>query len=139
VIAAVDEHIEGVVVDYKIPASLERRFDWLSAGDAHVKQNLLNHLRQMEKSLVSEGARAQLPVMLEHLRSDDGRHTHRLAHVLKIGKHELELLIDKGASGVRIEEPSVIARAGKTAWSGESLAWLFWVGIGLLVLYLIAQ
>ena len=100
-------HIEDVVVHYRIPENLERRFNWLAAGDSHVKQDLLNHLRSMEKALVVDGARVRLPVMLEHLRSEAGRHTHRVADIRKIENHELELLIDKNASGVSIVEPYV--------------------------------
>ena len=132
------QRIEQVVVNYEIPESLERRFDWLSAGDVHVKQDLLNHLRQMEKTLVVEGARAQLPVMLAHLNSADGQHTHRLAQVLKIGKHELEILVDKRSSGVKLEEPSVAARAAAASSSG-SYAWVWWVAGILLVIFLLAR
>jgi hypothetical protein len=32
-------------------------------------------------------------IFAARLRGDDGRHTHRLAQVLKVGKHKLELLI----------------------------------------------
>ena len=52
----------------------------------------------MEKALVVEGARIQLPVLLDHLRGDAGQYTHHVAKVLKIGNHELELLIDKNAA-----------------------------------------
>lgn len=137
-LGVVRDHIEQVVVNYKIPETLERRFDWLSAGDVHVKQDLLNHLRQMEKSLVVEGARAQLPVMLAHLSGADGRNTHRLAQVLKIGRHELELLIDKKASGVKLEEPSVAARA-VAASSSESYAWVWWIAAALALWFLFAR
>ncbi len=57
---------------YKIPKDLERRFEWLAGGDSRVKQELLNHLRHMEKSLFVEGARLQLPVLLAHLASEAG-------------------------------------------------------------------
>ena len=49
VLDAVRKHIDDVVVYYKIPENLEKRFNWLAAGDAHVKQDLLNHLQQYEK------------------------------------------------------------------------------------------
>jgi hypothetical protein len=137
-LGVVRDHIEQVVVNYEIPESLERRFDWLSAGDVHVKQDLLNHLRQMEKTLVVEGAKNQLPVMLAHLNSADGQHTHRLAQVLKIGKHELEILVDKRSSGVKLEEPSVAARAVAASTNG-SYAWVWWVAGILLVIFLLAR
>jgi hypothetical protein len=106
VVRAVSEHVENTVANYKIPDNLENRFSWLSAGDVRVKQELLNYFRQKDKVLAVERARAKIPVMLEHLRSDVGRHTHRLAEVLKIGKHELEITLDRGSSGVTLLEPS---------------------------------
>lgn len=137
-VEAIRDHIEQVVIHYKIPENLERRFNWLSAGDVDVKQNLLNHLRQLEKTLVVEGAKTQLPVMLEHLKSVDGQHTHRLAQVLKVGKHELEILIDKNSSGVKLEEPSIAARAATVSSSG-SYAWVWWlIGIAI-VIFLLAR
>jgi hypothetical protein len=39
-IAVVRNHIDEVVVRYQISASLERRFEWLAAGDTHVKLEL---------------------------------------------------------------------------------------------------
>jgi hypothetical protein len=132
VVAAVNQHIENIVVHYRIPQNLERRFEWLSAGDVNVKQQLLNHLQQREKSLVVEGARVQIPVMLKHLRSDDRRHTHRMAEVLRIGMHELEILVDRDSSGVVLMEPSsaierVSAEAGHL--------WLLWLLIAGAVLW----
>ena len=140
IVASVRSHIEGVVVSYNIPETLERRFEWLSAGDVHVKQDLLNHLRQMEKSLVVGGAREQLPVMLSHLRREEGHYTHRLAQVLKIGKHELEILMDKTASGVRLEEPSAISTGASVTDSTDTgSGWLWWLVIGGAILFFLAQ
>lgn len=141
VLDAARAHIDEVVAHYMIPDDLERRFSWLSAGDVGVKQQLLNHVRQLEKSLVVDGARAQLPVMLAHMSSEDAAHTHRLAQVLKVGKHELELLVDKTASGVRLETWTPREIMGRKSVSGgePSWAWLWWlIGIGAL-LWLISQ
>lgn len=144
VLVAISSHIDDVVTHYRIPENLERRFNWLAAGDSHVKQDLLNHMRTLEKALVVDGARARLPVVLEHLRSEAGRHTQRVADVLKIGNHELELSIDKNASGVAVVEPyvplrSAISRATATA-SGQraSFKWVWWAAAAAVVLYLFA-
>ena len=99
--------ITEFVVNYKIPSNLDSRFNWLSAGDVSVKQMLLSHIQEVEKTIVVEAVRAQVPVMLEHLRSA-GLHTGRLAQIVRVGKHELELLMDKTVTGARIEDPSVI-------------------------------
>jgi hypothetical protein len=139
VLEAVRNHLDDVVSHYKIPEQLELRFNWLAAGDAHVKQDLLNHLQQYEKQLVAEGTRIQLPVMIEHLRSEAGKYTHRLAQVLKIGNHELEIALDKSASGVAIVEPWIARPVAATAATVEAAnyKWLWWVVAAIVVLWLI--
>jgi hypothetical protein len=101
--AAAAKHVDEVVTDYAVPPSLEARFKWLSAGDVEVKQKLLNHLRSLEKDEVVNALRLQLPVLLDHLRSAHGDLTHRLAQIAKVGKHELEVLLDRKAAGVSLE------------------------------------
>ncbi|MES0039644.1 hypothetical protein NKJ74_31180 [Mesorhizobium sp. M0046] len=49
VILMARQHIEEVVTHYQIPEQIERRFNWLSSGDVGVKQELLNHVRSMER------------------------------------------------------------------------------------------
>ena len=138
---AITSHINDVVVHFRIPESLECRLNWLAAGDAHVKQDLLNHLRSFEKALVVDGARAHLPVMLEHLRSESGRQTHRIADVLKIGNHELELLIDKAASGVCrlpfVPLQSAVSRA--TSAATGNYKWLWLVAAAAIALFIYAR
>ena len=143
VVGAVRYHIEQVVTHYTIPDTLERRFQWLSAGDVQVKQELLNYLRQREKELVVDGVREQLPVMLKHLHMDEGGYTHRMVQILKTGKHELELLLDKGASGVRLVDPAPLTTTARAqsvpSEGGFDLGWLWWiVGIGVVLFFLIA-
>lgn len=133
---AIRSHLDEVVVGYKIPEQLEARFNWLSAGDVAVKQQLLNHLRSQERALVAEGARLQLPVLTEHLRSDTEGLTTRAAQMLRIGKHEIELLIDKTASGVALEDWAPPQRVSSSASDNEGCSWIFWV-IGAVILYMI--
>jgi hypothetical protein len=132
VLGAVRAHMDDVVMNYRIEAGLAKRFEWLAHGDVHVKQDLLNHLQQMEKTLVVEAARAQMPVMLAHLRSTQGDYTQRLAQILRVGRHELELRLDRHSRGVAVLEPNAIRASG----SNENV-WLRWVliGVGLLLLF----
>jgi hypothetical protein len=130
-VSRAQEHIEGIVSGYVIPDNLTRRFDWLAAGDVGLKQQLLNHLQELEKKMVVEDARQHLPVMLEHLRRDAVNHTTRLARTLTVGNHELEILVDRSASGAHLEDwrPQGIA-------SKSSLAWLWWlIGIFAVVAF----
>jgi hypothetical protein len=81
-------------------------------------------------------------VLLDHLRSDAGQYTHRVAQVLKIGNHELELLIDKNASGVAVVEPYVpfqrTVSPAATATGGASFKWLWWAIAAAVALYFLA-
>ncbi len=143
VVGVVRRHIEQVVTHYTVPETLEKRFEWLSAGDVQVKQELLNYLRQKEKELVVGGVREQLPVMFKHLHMDEGGYTHRMAQILTVGKHELELLLERGRSGVRLENPAPVIttpRARSTQSEvGFDLGWLWWIaGIGVVLFFLIA-
>ncbi len=140
VILTIQDHIEEVVDEYKIPNSLEARFNWLSAGDVHVKQDLLNHLRRQEKLLIYQAAKAQLPVLLRHLREDEEDFTHRLRQTFKVGKHQLDMFLDKAASGVRLNEPYRYAMEGSGASSSSprNFAW-FWFAllVGFILLFLL--
>ena len=140
VVAKIYEHIEQVVTQYRIPDRLERRFNWLSAGDVRIKQDLLNHVRQAEKSLVIEGARTQVPVMLQHLRGIEGQHTHRLAQILKIGKHELEVLVDETAAGVQLEDAATVSRKSSGVKSSKhEFGWIWWLVVLAVVLFLLVR
>jgi hypothetical protein len=127
--------ITEFVVNYKIPGSLESRFNWLSAGDVSVKQMLLSHVQEVEKTIVLEAVRAQVPVMLEHLRSA-GSQTGRLAQIVRVGKHELELLMDKNITGAGVEDPSVPIRSMRRD-SVNSYIFFVSVFIAALVIFLI--
>lgn len=125
--------ITEFVVNYKIPANLELRFNWLSAGDVSVKQMLLSHIQEVEKTVVLEVVRAQVPVMLDHLRSA-GSHTGRLAQIVRVGKHELELLMDKTVTGARTEDPSAPIRSMR---QGNPYIFFVSVFIAALVIFLV--
>lgn len=138
-VGKVREHIGGVVSGYQIPEPLTRRFEWISSGDVGVKQQLLNHLQDLEKRLVVEAARQQLPVMLEHLKRDQQQHTSRMTQVLKVGKHELEVLLDRNAQGAELEEWRPLQSTSYRAGSGNS-TWVLWViGIVAIVAFLVLR
>jgi hypothetical protein len=129
--------ITEFVVNYKIPESIERRFDWLSAGDVSIKQMLLAHIQEIEKTVVVEAIRAQVPVMMEHM-GTAGSYTGRLAQIVQVGKHELELLMDKTATGARVEDPSIPLRSAISIRS-KAPAIIFWVITAIVVLWIISR
>lgn len=139
VAAAFLEHINGLLTDFRIPEPLESRFTWLSAGDVTVKQQLLNRLLQNERELVAEGVRLQTPAMLDHLASDSERHTTRMAHVVKVGKHELEILADRDATGLTLEDPKPGTRYGGGGGSSNNTGCIIAVIVVAIIIYAIIQ
>jgi len=137
VVAEIDKHINEVVTSHRIPEAMEARFHWLSAGDVEVKQHLLNHIRGLERKLVSDAARLQLPVMIEHLKSNVGDLTHRMAQTLKVGKHELELLIDRDFEGVALEEWKPDSTPARPSTSGNG--WVFWLIVVAAIIYWLSR
>jgi hypothetical protein len=127
-------HLEEVVVGYRIPEPLERRFEWLSSGDVQVKQQLLNQLREQERGLLTEGLRSQVPLMIEHLNGRAGQLTTRLAQVVRIGKHELEVVIDPKAFGAKLEDWSSIRSSLQAAGASDRF-WLWAAVVALVCAY----
>lgn len=121
IIEKVKEHIDSVVHHYQIPENLERRFNWLSMGDVDVKQKLLNYLQDMEIQIVVEGTKRQLPVLLNHMVLNRDI-TQKMSHIIEIGNHRLDLVVDKNTTGVTWEEPS-------RAFSGLSNDQTNWVSV----------
>lgn len=144
IVAAAASHISDVVISYRIPEELARRFDWLASGDVGVKQQILNYLRDLEKGLVIEAIELQGPIMIEHLRGESAAHTSRFSQRVMVGKHELELHADRAFSGVRLEAPQARSRSGSTktqSATGESTSygWVWWVLAAGLILYALSR
>jgi hypothetical protein len=95
VIELASVHIRDVVTNYRIPKELSKRFEWLSSGDASAKQELLSHFQTMQKELTARALGVQLPVLVEHLRSAQGINTRRLAQIATVGKHEVEIILER--------------------------------------------
>lgn len=136
IIAAVELHVMTVVQSYSIPERLQKRFGWLTAGDVHVKEQLLNALRDMERRQTVDLCQLQIPTMLSHMRQHADK-TQRLAQVLEIGKHKVELLYDSKSSGVTPEEPSF--SNDSSAAGGNGYAWVPWIIIGIVIVYLLSR
>jgi len=114
VVTVVGTHVDAVMTGHRIPEELQRRFRWLSEADVQAKQDLLNHRNALEKTLILDAVRVQLPTMLGHARSEAGARTTHLAQIFTIGKHELELVVDPSTSGVTVDEPRLAAALSRT-------------------------
>ena len=129
VISIIKSHLEQVVVHYKIPESMERRFNWLSLGDVGIKQQLLNHLRQQEKALLLEALKTQLPILTNHLRRIEGTLTNHVVQVLDVGKHKVRVIVDSQVNGITETVPRHLYHSS----NDDNFGWIWWV-IGICVL-----
>lgn len=119
----IKKHLAKVVIHYNIPDSMEARFNWLSQGNVGVKQKLLNHIQQQEKTLLSEALQTHLPVLINHLRSERGGLTTHVSQILKVGKHEVRIVVDERVNGV----------TDKAGVKSGNTIWIWWI-IGFIIL-----
>ena len=115
---SIRSHLMEVVKEYQIPEPLERRFQWLSAGDVNVQQQLLNYFLQREKDLITQGMKDRVPVLLGHLR-EHGSNTQKLEQNITIGKHSLDIHFNSKNNGVRFVEPSSHKIHGSKSSTGK--------------------
>lgn len=86
----ITQHIERAVSEHAIPAALQKRFSWLSGDDVRAQQQLLNHLRELEKRQAIELGSIQAVDIIEHLRAY-GDLAKGAAQIINIGSHQFEL------------------------------------------------
>jgi hypothetical protein len=136
-------HMTEVVVTYIIPEQLERQFNWLTSDDVSAKQQLLNHLRDLDKGMVVEAVRLQATVMTQHLQDEGAKNTQLFTHTVTVGKHQLQLEANFkqiGSELVEYQRYSSRARTKDQNWI-EQYAWIGIVAvvIGIIVIANIAN
>ncbi len=103
---AVAAKLDESVTIYNVPENVRNRFDWLAAGDIGIKEQLLNHFRQLEKKIALEKIRLELPVLQRQVR-DHPLNTKFARTVLQVHKHEVSLWMDN-AIGAEFSEGAPI-------------------------------
>ena len=115
------QHIERTVSEHAIPDALQKRFSWLSGGDVRAQQQLLNHLRELEKQQAIELSSLQAADIIEHLRAHADV-TKGSVQVIKIGNHQFELRYG-------LEKQSGAARSSDNSNSVLNVFWLIVFGL----------
>ena len=146
VINTITDHILKNVTNFVIPKNLKNRFEWLSSGDVSIKQKLLNHLQQIEGQAVVHGANIQIPVLLQHFNSNDGKLTHSSAQEFYIGNHQIRLEFVREHSGItkgsipRIHNPvnKIRSKSNSDSVSKSDYSWIFWVVLAIIIFFLFA-
>ena len=127
----ISTRLDKVVTAYRVPERIRSRFNWLSAGDVQVQEQLLNHFRRMAKTLAIGKVNLELPVLQRQVK-EHGDVTRRAKSVVQVHKHEIELWVDGTLEDQIREGRPAIERVSDSSGFG----WLWWVvGIALLLLF----
>jgi len=130
-VSTIETYITAVVQNYRIPESLENRFDWLAEDDIEVKQQLLNHLQNLDKTLVTEAATSQAKAMLEHLSTQNAGYTQLYSHTVSVGKHELQLVADHEVEGCKLED--YVSTSSYKSGGDSGFIWKAALGIVIII------
>lgn len=129
-VSTVKSYLENVVISHTIPEGIEKRFNWLSQGDVEIKQKLLNYLRDKNKKLLTDNLESQLNILSNHLNNEGNLYTKQISQVLKVGKHEVKIILNEQANGITEKKPEPIPSPD------SEFNWIWWVIGGLLILWL---
>ena len=99
-----------------------------------VRQKLLNHFQDLERRTIIYGAQQQVPAVMDHLFSSEGRLTRSARQELKVGNHIVVLEFDKDRTG--ITEGSFRNTSSAPKASNDDSSPISWI-VGLLVMILI--
>ncbi|MFL1517144.1 hypothetical protein [Pseudomonas prosekii] len=127
------EKLDQVVLSYGVPENVKARFAWLAAGDVAINERLLNHFRQLQKSLAAEKVNLEIPVLqkqvLDHPTSTELARSH-----IEIHKHLVSITVDKRLTlEINEGEPEPL----KNKASGN-LWWLWFIG-ATIVFFLLSK
>lgn len=93
VIDAISEKLNASIQTYQIPDHVRNRFEWLSAGDVTIKEELLNNFRRMEQDLVISKLHQELPLLQKQMQ-DYAEQAISVQTKLEIHRNSVEIWID---------------------------------------------
>jgi hypothetical protein len=102
----IGKYFDGLTVHHAIPDQLERQFDWLSDHDVAVKQQLLNHFMNAQRSAALASIKLNLAMMLERMKADKEGQIVKLGHIAFVGNHQLDIRADPLRSGFLFSDSS---------------------------------
>jgi hypothetical protein len=117
---------------------MEVRLNFLSQGNHGVKQQLINHFRQQEKLLLHEALHVQLPIIINHFKSEKGSLTTHDTQILKVDKHEVRIIFSERVNGVSETAPTR-SETAPTRPVEKSYNWIWWVIGIIIVLWLLIK
>lgn len=119
--SAVKAHLDEYARGHEIPAPFKARFQWLSAGDSHVYEQMLNYYLELERQLAAKAASGAARVLTDFFATS--QHTQHVRHFergIAVDGYELTLIFDPQATGLnfsahRPQHPSAPTRSVRAA------------------------
>jgi hypothetical protein len=132
IMQAVRELVESAIQSYNIPDQLRNRFEWLSAGDVKLKEQILNHFREAERKLALATLSEQMPILQRQMR-EHGQQTTSLRTKMSIHRHEFEVSIDRRLGEGFHEGPPRYSTSSESGWG------CFIMGVLAVLAYLVIR
>ena len=135
VVNVVEAHFASQASGHMIPEEMVARFDWLAQGDIRVKQQLLNHMQDMEKQVAGHALRSKLEMLKSQIQSS---HSGRFVETIEIGKHKVLINYNEMTNGISETPPPTPKQAASyeaTSFGDGILPKLIGAAVVLLILY----
>lgn len=101
-------HVDEVVQNYQIPDALQRRFEWLSDGDSHCVQELLNHFLGRDRELATTVVEEQVKMILATIDST-GSVVKLFRRTIEMGGHTVTIVLDPKIHGVELRKDTPLS------------------------------
>jgi len=76
----IENDLNPLIENHRISFEFEKRFDWLSGGDADIKQQLLNHFNKKEYGNLLLEMKKQLAIFISHYQDNCNQQTNYKAN-----------------------------------------------------------
>lgn len=93
----IGERLNAVITIHAIPQNVKNRFQWLAQGDIVVEEQILNYFRQLEKNLIMERLRLEIPLLQRQLRMHPD-FTHSLKSEFRINNNRITVRVARAAA-----------------------------------------
>lgn len=104
-IHTIKDFFEKNIENSEFPKELERRFDWLSQNDIHVKKQLIDYFKDKKKNIEINELKSTLVTLMNSYHSHTGRYINNLEHSLTINKITVNIIFHKKAKGIMEVKP----------------------------------
>ena len=138
VVEAVEREVKTLSTDWRLPAQMKKRFEWLSQSDSATYEELLAHLKHQERTLAEEVLRTQIPQLKAKFDEDLNEATSRLSYIVELGKQSVELRISQDIDTISAGEWTPEYASSRGSDSRDSSLWA-WIGGGLFALWLLSN